>query len=135
MKQPKKAYVVMEIAWQYNDEFYYTEGDDAGHVQRVFIGEDAKAKAEAFALEKNIAALKDVAEELESYSDEGIAGILANGVTEEQFVALLEDLGGHDPENRVVNGWFPENLTDKGAALILKAITPRWFDIEEVEAA
>ena len=119
---PSKAWIVMQIGWQYNDEYYYASDNDAGTPQKVYLD---KKKAEEAALDLNIAALRK--EELGSYMIDGdISTILE--IEEEDFKTLIEDLGGSVEEYEIN---LPAKLKREDALKVLAALDLRWFEVKE----
>ncbi len=45
MSKTKTGYVIQEIGWEYNDEYYYQSADGGGTARKVFLNKD-KAEAE-----------------------------------------------------------------------------------------
>ena len=123
----KKAYVVMEVSWEYNDEIYYTTDDGAGQPERVFLD---KKKAEEYAVEKTADTIRGaghlISEKYYSLSD-----ILRN-VDEDEFKTMLEGMGGSiDDDGRDIK--LPKNLSIDNVKKILAAISLRWYKVEETE--
>ena len=120
---PTKAWVVMEIGWQYNDEYYYTDDNDSGTPQKVYFD---KQKAQDAALDQNIKALSS--NEIGSYATDGdISTILE--IDEEDFKTMVKDMGGSVGDYEIN---LPEKLKRADAMKILAAINIRWFDVQEI---
>ena len=118
---PAKAWIVMEIGWQYNDEYYYTDDNDSGTPQKVYFD---KKKAEEAALDMNIKALKSSG--LTGYY-ESLSGILE--IDEADFTKMLEEMDG-SVEDYNIN--LPDKLSRENAVKILAAINIRWFEVADV---
>lgn len=116
---PSRAWIVMEISWQYNDEYYYTGEGDAGTPQKVFFD---KKKAEEQALDLNVKAL----------STQGMTGHYESlgdvlTIDQEDFEKLVKDIGG-SVEDYEVN--LPKKLSREDAVKVLAAINIRWFEVK-----
>lgn len=126
-------FVVVEAAWESNDEYYYRAGARSGNSkgmgtpQKVFAD---RAKAEAEALKLNIKHVKGV--ELYHYSEEPFS--LIDDAKMDTFLEILGLEGRDFEEISSEELQIPTNLSDKKAAQVLDCLDITWYEVVEVDA-
>ena len=124
-----KAYVVVSIDYDYDDNYYHSKGD-AGNPVHVFLDKDLADKVCA---EKNLKELTGLirSEELTYY--------LENGISEEEVSAYKE--AGFTVKKVQEGRWAdyhiesaPDNITPEQAQKLFDGISLQWFRVAEVDA-
>lgn len=114
----------MQIGWQYNDEYYYTDDNDSGTPQKVYFD---KKKAEEAALDMNIKSLKQ--DGLTGYYESLSDALL---IDEDDFRTMLEGMGGSVDDYEIT---MPDKLKREDAIKVLAAVKIRWFEVADVPVA
>lgn len=123
-----KVYVVIEGAWEYNDEYYYRSchgASNIGRPERVFT---ERNKATARARELDIREIRGC--NLNDYSSNGMLEIIQEGKEEK----LSQLIFGHPNHNW--DEWseckVPSSVSDEMADKILDCLNIGWYDVVEV---
>ena len=116
-----KAYVVMEVGWEYNDEVYYTTEDKAGKPSVVYKD---KNKAEEVCRKCNIDKL--LQEDLIHYCYD------IDDVLEPGFEEYVKEINGEFFEDEGVLR-LPNTRTPEQEMKLLSLINLRFFTVSEVE--
>lgn len=124
-----KAYVVVEVGYDYDDNYYRSNGSD-GRPIHVFFDKNLADKA---CLDKNLGDLMSL------IAEERIMDYLEDGIGEEEVAAYRE--AGFTVKEEKQRGWtnysitdFPESLTEEQAKKLFDGINIRWYNTVEVDA-
>jgi hypothetical protein len=122
----KKGYIVLEIGWEYNDEYYSTGnyGEMYEAPSEIFIDKD-KAKAEW--LKKEIASLKGV--NLMNYiGEQDLTDYLTTD--EETFEKFLKDTWNLELDDYEIE--IPQKAKDEDIIKLIGLISLRFFKLHEI---
>lgn len=125
-----KVYVVIEGAWEYNDEYYHKACDGASNVgrpERVFT---ERSRASARARELDIREIKGC--NLHDYASDGMLELIQEG-KERELSELLFNRPDHDWDRWDCSCSVPSNISDEVADKILDCLTIGWYDVVEVD--
>lgn len=118
------VYVVMEIGFDYDDNYYRSSNLD-GEPINVFTSKDLAEKA---CFDKNVKALMNNASELEAFLSDGI---------EEREISAYEEAGFAVERGQWENHLAfdrDKELTKEQAEKLLPKINLKWFRVVEVDA-
>ena len=127
---PRTIYIVCAVGFDYNDEYYYSNDDDAGHPEGAFYD---RAQAEAEARKRSIDDFKN--HELNDYVSTG-SKFGDYVIDKKAFVKILnetrkkdrfkvEDLDEYELS-------IPTNLTDDQIGRLLDLFVVKFYDVREV---
>lgn len=119
----KHGYIVQEISWEYNDEFNYKPEGDAACPLKIFL---SKEKAEAMALDKNVAAFRGT--DIANYSGDGIYGVVED---DNDIAKIVEILGiERTPDDCELE--VPEKATREQVLKVMKLVSIRFYEVVKV---
>ena len=122
----KNVFVLNCVAWQYNDETYYTTEDDAGHPQRVFRSEK-KAQHECDRL--NVECMVN-GDNLKEHCWEGSDQIDIEKLT--QLITKLKGTVMEDDYSCSIS--VPGNtIPEKHWPDLFECVQMSWYNVSEVE--
>lgn len=124
-----KVYVVIEGAWEYNDEYYMRSCDRASNVGRPKQVFTERNKATARARELDIQEIKGC--NLSDYASDGMLVMIQEG-KEEELSQLIFGRPDHDWD-RCDRCAVSSNISDEVADKILDCLTIGWYDVVEVD--
>jgi len=124
----KKGYIILEIGWEYNDE-YYTTGN---------YGEMYEAPTEVF-MDKKLAQAECDKRELESfrgvnlssYLGEDLDSYLANSASEDDLFKYVKDTFDVDMEDDFYFD-IPNKATDEQIKGLMEILTLRFHSLKEI---
>src|SRR5690242_20685177 len=124
-----KSYVVVQIGYEYDDNYYRRCQSDGGQPVHVFFD---KSLADKVWAKKNLDELKSLirSNELEYYMEDGCSEKEAEAYKEAGF--KVRDNDGDWPEFKIEE--VPEDITDEQAVKLFNNISLRWYDVVEVDA-
>ena len=145
VKKDNVVYVIQSIDWEYNDEYYYTTEDEAGHPYKAYKTEEA---AKAALIELEVKSFKETfvkndpppnnqgyfwrGTALNEYVSDGLDSITS--MEEFEFKTVLNGIGllpeGDDPTAVMIPKNFPN---DKVRVLVEACDKLRFHKIIEVE--
>jgi hypothetical protein len=126
--EQKKGYVVLEVGYEYNDEYYHTGnyGTTYEAPKKVFISHE-KAEEEFIRLTTN----KLRGEDLGRYGEEGVRGICKDGKADEFMEIFRREF------DKVIDEYdeiaIPQKATDEQLAMIIECLEIEFFEIVEIE--
>lgn len=123
MSDGQKLYVIMAYSWSYNDEYNYTDENDAGLARVAYR---SKVTADKACEDMNIAGMQG--NDLCGWNGHGLEH-LVNGISVDDFVKLGTELGllCSDSEFQVPND-FPLEKCRK----LYEKVNLRWYVVKEV---
>jgi hypothetical protein len=125
-----KIYVIQEIGWQYNDEYWYREDGDTGRPHQACF---SKATAEKKCDELNIQFLMEIGDNVFGYGNEE-GPDLVTGVTERDFAAWINAAGGKaDHEAQFYEWLLPRPMSEAIARRLLDFVTVRGYEVVELD--
>ncbi len=125
----KKGYIVLEVGYEYNDEYYHTGngGNMYEAPKKVFIDkEQAIVELEKKTIEK----LKG--ESLGNYNGNGLEGICEKGMTYEFRKIFKEDFD-IDLDEDEYDIQIPKNASNESLKKIIECMKLKFFELVEVE--
>lgn len=126
-----QAYVVQEIYWAYNDQYYYTEEGDPGAPVKAFLD---KTRAESICEEKNIMFFKSLIVQKDGH---GIFDYLGEDGPDqiddiEKFAKIIEDAGGEfDAENWTCR--VPEETPYEVLKRLYEMVPVTFYEVKEID--
>lgn len=123
----QKGYIVLEVGYEYNDEYYSTGnyGDMYEAPKKVFLD---KEKAAVELRTKTLEKLRG--EDLGRYNGCGLEGICKKGMQNE-FCRIFKEEFGKDTERWEFE--IPEKATDEQLTKIIECLDLDFFELVEVE--
>lgn len=124
----QKGYIVLEVGFEYNDEYYSTGNYGATYEapKKVFL-EQEKAMEEL--KQKTFEKLKG--EDLGRYNGDWLDGICKDGMQDE-FVKIFKEEFGIDIEDEY-EVEVPKKATDEQLNKILECLDLKFFELVEVD--
>lgn len=127
----QKAYTVLEIGWEYNDEYMHTgnDGDTFVAPSEVFLD---KEKAEAEWLKKEIDAFRG--QELAMYiGEQDLSHYLVDGVSEEEFIKFIKETFDIEVDiDDYYEIYIPKTATDEQIKELINLMTLRFYKLHEL---
>lgn len=123
----KKGYIVLEVGYEYNDEYYSTEGDRYEAPKKVFVD---KEKATVELNKKLFERLRG--EDLGRYNGDGLRGVCKKGM-EDDFCRIFKEEFDMDISDEDYEYEIPKKATDEQLAKILECLDLDFFELVEVE--
>jgi hypothetical protein len=122
-----KGYIVLEVGWEYNDEYYYSgNGNTYEAPSEVFTD---KEKADALCKKRNIKAYKGT--ELASYIQD-LGDELVRGYSEDDIYDYIEKTFGEEANREYFEYSVPMDATDKQVEGLMKMLKLRFFVVKSV---
>lgn len=119
-----KAYTIVRVGWEYNDEYYHRPESDGGTPQ---IAYKDRTKAEAKCLKLNIEHYRELASK-ERYR--GLTDYFGyDGVPEEELKSIAHLGVKNDGDGFVIH----ESLTDKQMAQVISALGVVFYEIVPID--
>lgn len=127
----KKGYVILEIGWEYNDEYYSTgnNGDMFEAPKEVYL---SKEKAEAECLKREIESFRG--QSIGVYFSDGEVS-LKTGVKMEQLIKFMKDNFDREySEDNYDYSYYdiPKNATDEQIKEMMKLIDVQFHTLSEI---
>lgn len=88
-----KLYVVCEYGWEYNDDYYYQDGNNGSEPRKAY---KSKEKAQADCLARNVASVRDCW--LEDSTGDGLRKYVSDGTWDD-----LADVSNHEALFKLFN--------------------------------
>jgi hypothetical protein len=123
----KKGYLVLEVGYEYNDEYYHTGnyGTTYEAPKKAFMD---KEKAILELHSKTMEFLRG--EDLGRYGGNGLEGICKKGMQDE-FCKIFKEEFGQEVEDWEIE--IPEDATDEQLMKIIECLKIEFFKLVEVE--
>lgn len=127
MEKKQKGYIILEVGYEYNDEYYHTGsyGETYEAPNKVFL---SKEKAEAELRIKTLEKLRG--EDLGRYNGDGIDGISKKGMQDE-LAEILKKEFNIDAEEYEME--IPSDATDEQLDKVLECLDLNFFELIEIE--
>ena len=121
------VYILAEIGWEYNDEYYYRSYNGGSHPLTVYRSEKAATEA---CQEKNVAHFKSLV-----HDGDTLMGYLGEDNCDD-FVEYVKEVGGvvEDDWGPFVKS-LPDNLSDAQYVQMMKLSGLSFYEVLEVEEA
>jgi hypothetical protein len=126
--EKKKGWALVEINWEYNDEFSYRPEGEGYTTQAVYL---AKDDVDAECEKLNCASVRGV--DIGNYSSEGLDGVLAKNVTKEKLFAWAKENLGVEWSNGDDQYDVPDGKSHATYKALLDLLTIRFHEVIEVE--
>lgn len=126
----KKAYMILEIGWEYNDEYYSTgDGETYEAPEEIFLDKNKAAEA---LLKKEIAAYRY--SDLQGYIGENDLSDFCEGKTqpEDIFKFFKDEFDDEIDEDDYYELEVPSNATDAQIKKLLGMLTLRFFKLHTI---
>ena len=125
----KKGYIVLEVGYEYNDEYYHTGNYGATYEapEKVFTD---KEKANDELKQKTFEKLRG-GEDLGRYNGDWLDGICKDGMQDE-FAKIFKEEFDIDVEKKY-EAVVPKKATDEQLMKIIECLDLEFFELVEVE--
>ena len=125
----QKGYIVLEVGYEYNDEYYSTGnyGEMYEAPKKVFTD---KEKAIIELNEKTINKLRG--EDLGRYNGDGLDGICKKGMADE-FAMIFKSEFNKDIDDDGYEIEIPKKATDEQIKKLMECLSLAFFELVEVE--
>lgn len=123
----QKGYIVLEVGFEYNDEYYHTGNYGATYEAPKKVFTD-KEKAMVELHKKTFEKLRG--EDLSRYNGDGLGGICKEGMQDE-FCRIFKEEFDKDAEEWELE--IPKKATDEQLMKIIECLDLEFFELVEVE--
>lgn len=123
----QKGYIVLEVGFEYNDEYYHTGSYGATYEAPKKVFTD-KEKAMVELHKKTFEKLRG--EDLSRYNGDGLDGICKEGMQDE-FCRIFKEEFDKDAEEWELE--IPKKATDEQLMKIIECLDLEFFELVEVE--